>query len=83
MNVACVWTRVLTGFERCCRLYRKYRSRMTTQIADFSTYLAESGRVIEEALDTLLHEYASGGETFRPERLLAAMRHGVLGGGKD
>ena len=82
MNVACVWTRVLTGFERCCRLYRKYRSRMTTQIADFSTYLAESGRVIEEALDTLLNEDASGGETFRPERLLAAIRHGVLGGGK-
>ncbi len=44
--------------------------------------LAQTARAIESLLDTLLSPRPAAGELARPERLLAAMRHGVLGGGK-
>ncbi|AMJ61656.1 polyprenyl synthetase family protein [Bosea sp. PAMC 26642] len=37
---------------------------------------------VERLLDNLLSPKAAQGEIARPERLLAAMRHGALGGGK-
>ena len=44
--------------------------------------LAWTADAIEALLDQLLGETAREGEIARPERLLAAMRHGALGGGK-
>lgn len=49
---------------------------------DFSNILSENARQIGELLNTLLSEHVEAGEITRPERLLAAMRHGVLNGGK-
>lgn len=49
---------------------------------DFSNILSENARQIGELLNTLLSEHVEAGEISRPERLLAAMRHGVLNGGK-
>ena len=44
--------------------------------------LAHAARDVEILLAGLLGEAPLGGEIHRPERLLAAMRHGALGGGK-
>lgn len=44
--------------------------------------LAQTADAIESLLDTLLAETVREGEIARPARLLAAMRHGALGGGK-
>ncbi|WP_244624137.1 MULTISPECIES: polyprenyl synthetase family protein [unclassified Bosea (in: a-proteobacteria)] len=44
--------------------------------------LSETAEAIEALLDTLLQEKSENGEIHRPARLLAAMRHGALGGGK-
>jgi farnesyl diphosphate synthase len=44
--------------------------------------LARNADAIEALLDKLLSPVAAEGEIARPERLLAAMRHGALGGGK-
>jgi len=48
----------------------------------FTTRLSEAARVVEEALAALLTDKTAPGEIARPPRLLAAMRHGALGGGK-
>jgi farnesyl diphosphate synthase len=56
---------------------------MMTAAADFfSRRLAENAVQIEELLETLLSAGKLPGEIARPDRLLAAMRHGALGGGK-
>ena len=44
--------------------------------------LREAARGVERTLDALLASRPERGEIARPERLLAAMRHGVLNGGK-
>jgi farnesyl diphosphate synthase len=49
---------------------------------DFVTRLAAVASDTEALLGRLLDEAPLPGETARPERLLAAMRHAVLGGGK-
>lgn len=48
----------------------------------FETRLAAAGRDVEATLKAVLGSDAAPGETTRPERLVAAMRHGVLAGGK-
>jgi farnesyl diphosphate synthase len=48
----------------------------------FQTALSATGAKIETLLDHLLSDTRQSGETARPETLLAAMRHGALGGGK-
>jgi farnesyl diphosphate synthase len=49
---------------------------------DFTTRLAAVAADTEALLGSLLGQMAMPGETARPERLLAAMRYAVLGGGK-
>jgi farnesyl diphosphate synthase len=49
---------------------------------DFATALHAHARDVEALLRELLSSRPRHGEIARPERLLAAMRHGVLGGGK-
>ena len=49
---------------------------------DFSRRLSAHGQAVAQYLDTVLGNTALPHETERPERLLAAMRHGVLNGGK-
>lgn len=44
--------------------------------------LSQTADAIEALLDGLLQADPGAGEIARPERLLAAMRHGALGGGK-
>lgn len=44
--------------------------------------LAETAEAIEALLASLLRDEPETGEIHRPARLLAAMRHGALGGGK-
>ncbi|MGO4671516.1 polyprenyl synthetase family protein [Bosea sp. 2YAB26] len=44
--------------------------------------LSQTADAIEALLDGLLQAVPGAGEIARPERLLAAMRHGALGGGK-
>ena len=50
--------------------------------SDFSARLAETATETEALLTALLGDAALPGEIARPQRLLAAMRHTVLGGGK-
>lgn len=52
------------------------------QPAAFEAHLAKVAGEVEAALSTLLGDAPAPGETARPERLLAAMRHAALGGGK-
>jgi farnesyl diphosphate synthase len=49
---------------------------------DFTARLAEVATETETLLGTLLGDAALPGELARPPRVLAAMRHAVLGGGK-
>ena len=49
---------------------------------DFAARLAAVAAETETLLGRLLADESLPGETARPERLLAAMRHAVLGGGK-
>ncbi|WP_422378775.1 polyprenyl synthetase family protein [Roseibium sp.] len=49
---------------------------------DLKQHLAQRGRYIEAALEDVLNTRVLPGETARPDRLLAAMRHGALNGGK-
>jgi farnesyl diphosphate synthase len=51
-------------------------------MAHFDTALRDGAAEIEAALDTLLSPVALGGPGEPPERLIAAMRHGTLNGGK-
>lgn len=48
----------------------------------FETVLHRHARAVETLLDRLLSPALHNGEIARPARLLAAMRHGVLNGGK-
>ncbi len=50
--------------------------------SDFKSHLQECAARIDLQLDALLTGEALPGETVRPPRLLAAMRHAALGGGK-
>src|SRR5690606_22352850 len=56
--------------------------RLMNQAATFETVLEIRARAVEELLGRLLDERIEPGEIARPARLLAAMRHGVLNGGK-
>lgn len=49
---------------------------------DLASRLAQTAGEIEALLDALLDDAVREGEIARPARLLAAMRHGALGGGK-
>jgi farnesyl diphosphate synthase len=49
---------------------------------DVQDRLAATARALESLLDRLLGPAVLPGETARPPRLLAAMRHAMLGGGK-
>lgn len=49
---------------------------------DFTNILNLHAAAIETVLDGLLDLHPLSGEITRPERLIAAMRHGVLNGGK-
>ena len=49
---------------------------------DFTAVLSHHAMEVEAALVELLDQRLRAGEIARPERLLAAMRHGVLNGGK-
>ncbi|MDK9696831.1 MAG: polyprenyl synthetase family protein [Siculibacillus sp.] len=55
---------------------------MTAAPTAFETRLAATAAVVEAMLARLLVDAALAGETCRPPRLLSAMRHAVLGGGK-
>jgi len=56
---------------------------MTGSLSDeFRAALAARALEVERLLDGLLSERPRGGEILRPARLVAAMRHGVLSGGK-
>ena len=54
------------------------------EIADlpFEPQLTDRARAVEAVLTRLLDRHLRAGEIARPPRLLDAMRHGVLGGGK-
>lgn len=49
---------------------------------DLDLRLADNAAAVETLLETLLSAEPAEGETLRPPRLVAAMRHGALGGGK-
>lgn len=49
---------------------------------DLKQHLATRAERIETVLDRILSDAASDGETTRPRKLMAAMRHGALNGGK-
>lgn len=49
---------------------------------EFEQKLATEARAVEALLDQLLSSDIRADEIARPERLRAAMRHGVLNGGK-
>ena len=55
---------------------------MKNDTARFTDRLAATARDIETLLDRLLSPAALSSETARPPRLIAAMRHGALDGGK-
>ncbi|MCU4178112.1 polyprenyl synthetase family protein [Bosea sp. BH3] len=50
--------------------------------SDLGQRLVQTAEAIERLLDTLLSNATEPGEIVRPPRLVAAMRHGALGGGK-
>lgn len=54
---------------------------MTTS-TEFQNRLATSATTVQARLDEILVQKLQTGETSRPPRLLQAMRHGVLNGGK-
>jgi farnesyl diphosphate synthase len=49
---------------------------------DPNQHLSSQAKFIESTLESLLGQQALPGETVRPPRLVAAMRHGALNGGK-
>jgi farnesyl diphosphate synthase len=55
---------------------------MTPSTSSFTERLAEAAGIVEATLGTLLSDNARHGEIARPARLMAAMRHAALGGGK-
>jgi len=50
--------------------------------SDLGQRLAQTAEAVERLLETLLSAGPVAGEIARPARLMAAMRHGALGGGK-
>lgn len=52
------------------------------QRAEFSHALDEIAAAVDRALAAALHDQAEPGEIERPQRLIAAMRHATLAGGK-
>ncbi|MGX5735089.1 polyprenyl synthetase family protein [Bosea thiooxidans] len=50
--------------------------------SDLGQRLAQTADAIERLLEALLSDAPAPGEIARPSRLVAAMRHGALGGGK-
>lgn len=50
--------------------------------SDLDQRLAQTAEAVELLLETLLSVEPASGEIARPARLMAAMRHGALGGGK-
>jgi farnesyl diphosphate synthase len=62
---------------------QKTEAKFMTSAPDlFQSRLQETGLAVEALLDKLLGSSPLANETTRPDRLLAAMRHGALGGGK-
>lgn len=55
---------------------------MTPSTSTFSARLNETAKLVEATLEALLADNTRHGEIARPARLMAAMRHAVLGGGK-
>ena len=55
---------------------------MTPSTSTFSARLNEAARLVEANLEVLLADNVRHGEIARPARLMEAMRHAVLGGGK-
>jgi farnesyl diphosphate synthase len=55
---------------------------VTSSTTNFASALARVAEPIETLLDELLAQEARHGEIARPPRLIAAMRHATLGGGK-
>jgi len=55
---------------------------MTLSTPTFTTRLSDAARIVEASLEALLSDKTAPGELARPPRLMAAMRHAVLGGGK-
>lgn len=55
---------------------------MTISPSDFARRLAEQAEAVEQALARRLDDEQRDHEIARPARLVAAMRHGALGGGK-
>jgi farnesyl diphosphate synthase len=55
---------------------------MTPSTPTFTTRLSDAARAVEAGLEALLSDKAAPGEIARPPRLMAAMRHAALGGGK-
>ncbi len=53
-----------------------------TALIDFEAALETHARTVEAELRALLDDRPRSGEIARPARLMAAMRHGVLNGGK-
>ncbi|GAA5095832.1 polyprenyl synthetase family protein [Bartonella acomydis] len=49
---------------------------------EFTILLAKHGQIVESRLNTLLSDQRQNGEISRPEKLMKAMRYGVLNGGK-
>ena len=55
---------------------------MTPSTSTFTTRLSDAAGIVEASLEALLSDKAAPGEIARPPRLMAAMRHATLGGGK-
>ncbi len=55
---------------------------MSTEISTFNDRLTAQARDVETCLEALLAADVRPGEIARPPRLMEAMRHGALGGGK-
>ncbi|WP_243370920.1 polyprenyl synthetase family protein [Microvirga solisilvae] len=55
---------------------------MSSSTSTFSARLNEAAKLVEANLEALLADNARRGEIARPARLMEAMRHAVLGGGK-
>jgi farnesyl diphosphate synthase len=72
----------LTGTNRSGKPHEAPGCIMTHPSTDFAHALASVAGRAEAVLDQILSEDARPGERMRPPRLLAAMRHAVLGGGK-
>ena len=55
---------------------------MTPSTSTFTARLKQAAEVVEASLQALLSDKAGRSEIARPPRLMAAMRHAALGGGK-